>query len=675
MKSTKDQDYLAEILVVDDTPINLRLLINLLRENGYKVRPVPDGNLAIESVKKSQPDLILLDILMPNIDGYEVCQKLKSDPNTESIPVIFLSALNEGLDKAKAFQVGGADYITKPFQVEEALARVNHQLTLRSLQAELQQKNQQLTEQNARMKQEIRDRRQAEMEIRLLLVTTGAINRAPDLQSAFNNILKMICQTLQWDLAETWIPNAEGTILECSQGCYLKDSSLSEFRQKSKSLTFGPGVGIPGRIWLSKRSEWIEDISSADPQMLMRSQLATEVGLKSAFGIPILADDKVLAIWIFYQKTISAYQSRMVELVQAVAAQIGALVQRKQAEDALRIAEQRYHSIVENAIDGIFQSTPAGRYLSVNPALAKIYGYASPEELMLGMKDISHQLYVDLNRRHEFIAAIDTDGAVSGFESLVYRKDGTQIWISENARAVRDSTGRLLYYEGTVSDITERKLAQQAFELQKARTEQLLLNILPQSIATRLQAGETPIADQFDQVSVLFADLVGFTKFSGQQTPAQLVELLNTIFSEFDQLATLHGLEKIKTIGDAYMVVGGLPKPRPDSAEAIALMALDMQAAINRLNAVKNRTFQVRVGINIGTVIAGVIGKSKFIYDLWGDTVNVASRMESSGLPGKIQVSAATYECLKDRFEFEQRGIIEVKGKGEMLTYWLLRPR
>jgi adenylate cyclase len=661
----------AEILVVDDTPANLKLLINILRENGYKVRPVPDGILAIEAVRKSQPDLILLDILMPNVDGYEVCKQLKSDPNTANIPIIFLSALSEGLDKAKAFQVGGADYITKPFQVEEALARVNYQLTLRSLQAQLQEKNQQLTEQNSRLKKEIRDRRQAEMEIRLLLATSQAIHRAPDLHAAFNHILSMICQSLQWDLAETWIPNADGTILECSEGCYLKDASLSDYRQKSKPLTFAPGEGIPGRIWLSKRPEWIENLAEVDGAAFMRAEIAAKAGLKAAFGVPILADEKVLAIWIFYQKQASAYQSRMVELVQTVATQLGALVQRKQAEDALRIAEQRYHSIVENAIDGIFQSTPEGRYLSVNPALARIYGYGSPEALMLAMKNINDQLYVDPKRRQEFIAAIEVDGAVSGFESLIYRQDGTQIWISENARAVRDSTGRLLYYEGTVSDITERKLAQQALELQKAQTERLLLNILPQSIATRLKAGETPIADQFEQVSVLFADLVGFTNFSAQQTPAELVEILNAIFSEFDRLAEKHRLEKIKTIGDAYMVVGGLPVPRADYDEAIAQMALDMLASINRLNVNTNKAFQVRIGINIGTVIAGVIGKSKFIYDLWGDTVNIASRMESSGVPGKIQVSATTYECLKEQFSFEERGIIEVKGKGEMLTYWL----
>ncbi|HAX76978.1 MAG TPA: adenylate/guanylate cyclase with GAF sensor(s), partial [Cyanobacteria bacterium UBA11372] len=334
----KNSRFIAEILVVDDTPANLKLLINILRENGYKVRPVPDGNLAIEAVSKSKPDLILLDILMPNIDGYEVCKQLKSNPETENIPIIFLSALNEGLDKALAFQVGGADYITKPFQIEEALARVNHQLTLKSLQAQLKEKNQQLTEQNSRLKKEIRDRRQAEMEIRLLLASSHAIHRAPDLHAAFNDILKMICQSLQWDLAETWIPNADETILECSEGCYLKDASLSDYRQKSKPLTFAPGEGIPGRIWLSKRPEWIENLSEIDKATFMRSEIAAKVGLKAAFGVPILAQDKVLAIWIFYQKQASAYQSRLVELVQAVATQLGAIVQRKQAEDALRIA-------------------------------------------------------------------------------------------------------------------------------------------------------------------------------------------------------------------------------------------------------------------------------------------------------------------------------------------------
>jgi class 3 adenylate cyclase len=165
--------------------------------------------------------------------------------------------------------------------------------------------------------------------------------------------------------------------------------------------------------------------------------------------------------------------------------------------------------------------------------------------------------------------------------------------------------------------------------------------------------------------------LVDFTRYSAQTSPTELVEMLNVIFSKFDQLAEHHGLEKIKTIGDAYMVVAGLPTARGDHAQAIAEMALDMQEAIAQYNADTGQAFKIRIGINSGPVVAGVIGIKKFSYDLWGDTVNIASRMESQGIPGCIQVTAATYERLRDRYLFEERKPIQVKGKGEMTTYIL----
>ncbi|HEY9614814.1 adenylate/guanylate cyclase domain-containing protein, partial [Allocoleopsis sp.] len=173
-------------------------------------------------------------------------------------------------------------------------------------------------------------------------------------------------------------------------------------------------------------------------------------------------------------------------------------------------------------------------------------------------------------------------------------------------------------------------------------------------------------------VTVLFADLVNFTEISAQIPPTRLVELLNKIFSEFDRLAEKHGLEKIKTIGDAYMVVGGLPMPRADHAEAITEMALDMQQKITRFTGLNGEPFHLRIGINTGPVIAGVIGTKKFTYDLWGDTVNVASRMESHGIEGRIQVTDVTYERLKGKYVFEQRGVTPIKGKGDMMTYWLI---
>ncbi|MCA1994489.1 MAG: response regulator [Coleofasciculus sp. S288] len=221
-------------------------------------------------------------------------------------------------------------------------------------------------------------------------------------------------------------------------------------------------------------------------------------------------------------------------------------------------------------------------------------------------------------------------------------------------------------------DISDRKRAEEALRVEQEKSERLLLNILPQPIAERLKQGQRAIAEYFDDVTILFADIVGFTPLSTRLEPIELVNLLNQIFSEFDQLAEDYGLEKIKTIGDAYMVVGGLPMPMSNHADAIAQMALDMQQVVSRFQTDNREAFQIRIGINTGgPVVAGVIGMKKFIYDLWGDAVNVASRMESCGEAGRIQVTAATYERLQDQFEFEERGATFVKGKGEMITYWL----
>ncbi len=208
--------------------------------------------------------------------------------------------------------------------------------------------------------------------------------------------------------------------------------------------------------------------------------------------------------------------------------------------------------------------------------------------------------------------------------------------------------------------------------IEREKSERLLLNILPKSIADRLKQGESTIADSFADATVLFADIGEFTKLSSHVPASELVRMLNEIFSRFDWLAELHHLEKIKTIGDNYMVVGGLPVPRPDHAEAMAEMALDMQKVVRRLNYGGGRSFELRIGISSGPVVAGIIGSKKFIYDLWGDTVNIASRMESLGQLGAIQVSEATYEHLKDKYFFDKRGKIEVKGKGKMTTYLLL---
>lgn len=228
---------------------------------------------------------------------------------------------------------------------------------------------------------------------------------------------------------------------------------------------------------------------------------------------------------------------------------------------------------------------------------------------------------------------------------------------------------------GTFIAVFNRQLARErrALRHEREKSERLLLNVLPEPIAIRLKEEERPIAETYPGVTVLFADIVGFTEMSARLPPEQVVAWLDEVFSAFDELAGRLGLEKIKTIGDAYMAVAGLPHERGDHAIAAAEMALGMRKRIDALTTPLGGPLQMRIGMHSGPVVAGVIGRRKFIYDLWGDTVNTASRMESHGVPGAIQVSFVTRALLEGRYRFLERGPIAVKGKGEMDVYFLER--
>ena len=220
----------------------------------------------------------------------------------------------------------------------------------------------------------------------------------------------------------------------------------------------------------------------------------------------------------------------------------------------------------------------------------------------------------------------------------------------------------------------EREMVK-ALRIEKERSEQLLLNILPQAIVTRLNRDETLIADHLSDVTILFADLIGFTALSSQLSARDVVRLLNGLFSEFDRLALSFGVEKIKTVGDAYMLAGGVPEPRRDNAHAVADTALAMLETVKRTNYDLPIPLQMRFGMHSGDVVAGIIGTHKFVYDIWGDAVNIASRMESHGMPNRIQISAATRLHIHEHFQLEPHGCVDIKGKGPMETFILLGRR
>jgi adenylate cyclase len=248
-------------------------------------------------------------------------------------------------------------------------------------------------------------------------------------------------------------------------------------------------------------------------------------------------------------------------------------------------------------------------------------------------------------------------------------------WFAPTMIALNVTVGGAVVFGLLVQFVRQREEAVAALRIEQDRAETLLLNILPRSIADKLKADSATIADQFAAASILFADIVDFTPLSERMQPAEVVGMLDHLFTHFDNLADRYGVEKIKTIGDCYMVAAGVPTPREDHARVMALLALDMREAMRTRDALGHLGLELRIGINSGPVVAGVIGRKRFLYDLWGDAVNMASRMETHGTPGRIQVTRDTYELLREEFLFEPRGTVSIKGKGDVETWYLVGRR
>lgn len=338
----------SNILVVDDHPANLSLLMQILTGQGYKVRVSPNGNLALRSIHLMLPDLILLDINMPDMDGYTLCQHLKSQPQTKDIPVIFISALGETWDKVRGFTLGAVDYITKPFEPVEVLARIQHQLQWQASQAHLKLQN---------------------IQLQLLLSTTQAINAAKDVDSALEAILTQICQSLGWDLGEAWIPDQEGNYLVCSPGCYIGDQGLRRFYDQTRSLRFTPDMGLVGKVWSSQQPQMIEDLSAgvSDDEFLS-VKYAIDAGVRGVISIPVISQQEavtessrsVVAVLNFFQKKILVIRLDSLQLIMTIADQLSSFIQRKQAEDQLRELNLELKKLAN--LDGLTQVANRRRF-------------------------------------------------------------------------------------------------------------------------------------------------------------------------------------------------------------------------------------------------------------------------------------------------------------------------
>jgi diguanylate cyclase (GGDEF)-like protein len=327
------------ILVVDDTPGNLSLLARILVKEGYQVKVASNGEDALSYILAGSVDLVLLDVMMPGMDGYQLCQHLKAMESGANIPVLFISAMDETANKVKGFEVGAVDYISKPFEPVEVVVRIEHQLRLRKYQRELEEQNAQL---------------------QLLLDTTEALSDAVDIECALEGVLAKICQTIHWDFGEAWIPTQRGTQLRLSRGGYSHSREFERFRHLSEAIAFTPHEGLPGRVWVSKELEWIEDISQTPSLISPRMRQAKEVGLKGALAVPICWQRQVLAVLVFFSRSPYYPHQRSLTLIQSVANQLASLMRRKQAEADLRQANQELTRLA--TLDGLTQVANRGHF-------------------------------------------------------------------------------------------------------------------------------------------------------------------------------------------------------------------------------------------------------------------------------------------------------------------------
>jgi len=492
-----------KILIIEDNLLNLELATDLLEGNGFVIYSAQTAEEGMRIAREILPDLVLMDISLPGIDGLHATKELKANPATSDLTVVGLTAHAMKGDEALALKAGCDGYLTKPINTRTFIATVTRFLALRNLRKTIDHPLEKPIMQNG----------------------IGNINPLPT-------------------TAPSAIPDSLGFVLVVDD----EEQNRTLLRDALEARGYLVAEAENGTMALQKTAEHPPDVVLLDVMMPQMDGFEVCRRLKT--------DGKTAHIPILM---------------------VTALSDRKE----------------------------------------RLMGIA------VGANDF-------LNK------PVDMQDVVLRVGNAVYTK----------------------------------RLHDQ-LQVEQEKSELLLLNIFPRPIAERMKSGETNIADSYPDVTVLLADLVGFTTLAAHVGPEQIVQLLNEIFSAFDLLTDKHGLEKIKTIGDAYMVAGGMTFPRPDHAEASAELAIDMREEIERLNQQYGTSVRLRIGICTGPVVAGVIGRRRFAYDLWGETVNLACRMESTGEAGKIQIAQSTYDQLKGKYQFNEQHSADTNGQADQPAYWL----
>jgi PAS domain S-box-containing protein len=443
-------------------------------------------------------------------------------------------------------------------------------------------------------------RQQVEQRLRVQYATTRALSESENLEEATPKVLQTICENLNWELGELWTIEASNQRMKVVKCWCRSQTKVADFAAHSQSISFAPGVGLIGRVWAETKPIWISDLNR-EPAFFLRGGLATKANLHSAFGFPILEGDRVIAVMVFFSEEIRQLEAEMLQMMATVGTQIGQFMHRKQVEIAVRHAEEQYRNIFENSTEGIFQTTPNGEYLSVNPALVRIYGYQSPKELISHLSQ-SNQRYVDSDRRAAFGQLISQNDHVSDFESQVYRKDGSIVWISESAVAVRDQDGTLLFYVGTVQDIDDRKRTAQ--ELYKAK----------EAAETASHSKSQFLANMSHELRTPLNAIIGYSEML-QEEAADLG--VAEILPDLDKIrgAGKHLLDLINDILDISKIEAGKMDLFLETFE-VSLLIREIETTIRPLIAKNHNTLQVSCADNLGTMYADVTKVRQVLFNL-----------------------------------------------------------